>query len=72
MEKLKENIPSWKEIYRKAPIEKKKLMLRAIIESVIVRREDVEINVKLHISHFCRSIYGSETDVRGREHRWLR
>lgn len=70
MEILRKHIPVWKEVFKSSPIEKQKMMLAAIIEGVIVKRDDIEINVKLHLSHFIS--FGSETESRGRAHRWQR
>ncbi|WP_177217918.1 recombinase family protein [Paenibacillus algorifonticola] len=72
MELLRKTIPSWKEVFDSAPLEKKKMLLAAMIDRVIVKKGDIDITVKLHITQFCNSINGSETDTLGRAHRWQR
>lgn len=52
MSKLQRMIPVWREEFDKAPNEKKKMMLVQIIDDIVVYRDKIEINVKLHINEF--------------------
>lgn len=72
IELLSKYIPVWRDVFKKAPHEKKKMMLSTIIDNVIVTRDEITINVKLHITQFCSTIDGSANDSLGRAHRWQR
>lgn len=52
---LQSYIPEWKSVFDKASNEKKKMMLKSIISSIVVCREGIELNLKLHIKEFLLS-----------------
>jgi site-specific DNA recombinase len=52
LEELKMYVPVWREVFENASIEKKKMMLSAVIDRIMVYRDSVEINFKIHISQF--------------------
>ncbi|WP_068610111.1 recombinase family protein [Paenibacillus swuensis] len=56
MEMLRKHIPVWKEVYKNSPLEKQKMMLGVLINNIVVTRDRVEVNVKLHI----QEIIGNE------------
>lgn len=52
MLKFQKMIPSWKEEFEKAELEKKKMMLSQIVEEITVRKESLKIKLKLYIDDF--------------------
>jgi hypothetical protein len=52
MEALQKYIPVWRDVFEQASTEKKKMMLNTIIGGIVVHRDRIEINFKLHISQF--------------------
>ncbi|WP_162616222.1 zinc ribbon domain-containing protein [Paenibacillus lutimineralis] len=72
MENLVKSIPVWKDVFLNAPIEKQKMMLNSVIDSVTVYRDSIELKIKLRVQELIDSSNGSETDLRGRAHRWQR
>ncbi|OPH47657.1 hypothetical protein BC351_10735 [Paenibacillus ferrarius] len=61
MEELKKITPIWKDVFEKASIEKKKMMLATIIDTIYVSKEGIEINLRLHINDFINQIYCDTT-----------
>ncbi|MFK4167648.1 recombinase family protein [Paenibacillus lautus] len=72
MENLVKSIPVWKEVFQKAPIDKRKMMLNSVIERVTVYRDRVDLKIKLKVHELLQELDGSESDSRGRAHRWQR
>ncbi|GIO37262.1 serine recombinase [Paenibacillus antibioticophila] len=72
MENLVRSIPVWKESFQKSPVEKRKMMLNDVIDRVIVYRDQVDLKIKLKVQELSGISNGSETDSRGRAHRWQR
>lgn len=70
LELLKKHVPVWKDVFISASHDKKKMMVHTIIDKIIVYREKLEIQVKLHIDQFVGGILGSESNSLGRAHRW--
>jgi site-specific DNA recombinase len=58
MENLIKSIPVWKEVFAGAEHEKKKMMLNGIIDGIIVRRDSIELNVKIKINDLIKSFDG--------------
>ncbi|MFC3768304.1 recombinase family protein [Paenibacillus sp. GCM10012303] len=58
MESFINIIPVWKEVFRGASHEKQKMMLTNVIDSIIVYRDSVEVNVKLKITDLIKSVHG--------------
>ncbi|MEF3354896.1 hypothetical protein PV403_17200 [Paenibacillus sp. GYB006] len=52
MNLLKEYIPQWNEVFEEASPEKKKIMLSLIIDEILVSKEMIRIDLKLHIKQF--------------------
>lgn len=52
LETLKQHIPNWREVFNKASVQQKKMMLRTIIGGIHVRKDGVKIDFKLRISQF--------------------
>lgn len=53
---LKQTIPLWWEMYEKAEIEEKKMMLSQILDRVEVGKDGIEIKFKLHIAQLLKGI----------------
>ncbi len=52
MEKLQRYIPVWREVFEKASVEKKKMMLSTVIDKIVVFRDRVEITFKISLNRF--------------------
>ncbi|MED4377924.1 hypothetical protein P9274_19905, partial [Schinkia azotoformans] len=50
------HVPVWREVFEKASIEKKKMMLSTIIKSINVFKDRIEINLNLHICEFLNTM----------------
>lgn len=61
MEEVQKYIPVWREVFEKASIEKKKMMLNTIIDVVTVYRNKVEIDCKINVGYFLGAM-GSESN----------
>jgi len=65
MESLISYIPVWKEVFHNPPIEKQKMMLNYIIDSIIVYKDSVTLKVKLRISDFIQASKGQYNQLTG-------
>ncbi|MCP1309250.1 zinc ribbon domain-containing protein, partial [Paenibacillus tyrfis] len=72
IEELKNNLPKWKTVFDEASIERKKMMLKSLIDNIVVFRDGIELNIKLNIKSFLSSANGSVIESLGRAHRWQR
>ncbi len=52
MEELQRYIPVWREVFEKASVEKKKMMLSTVIDKIVVFRDRVEITFKISSNRF--------------------
>lgn len=52
MNLLKEYIPQWNKVFEEASLEKKKVLLSLVIDEVLVSKEMIRIELKLHIKQF--------------------
>ncbi|WP_080833563.1 recombinase family protein [Cohnella massiliensis] len=52
MVEIQKHIPVWREVFEKASIERKKMMLSSIVEGIVIHRDKVEVKLKLHIREF--------------------
>ncbi|MED4378706.1 hypothetical protein [Schinkia azotoformans] len=52
LEALQKHVPVWREVFKKASIEQKKMMLSTIIKSIDVYKDRIELNLNLHIREF--------------------
>ena len=52
MESVQHAIPTWREVFESASIEKKKMMLRTIIDQITVYRDRIDVKFKLQIQRF--------------------
>lgn len=67
------SIGVWKKEFMESSHEKKKMMLRGIIDSITVSKESLNIEFKIDIVQFLSDAgNGSVSDIRGRAHRWQR
>ncbi|WP_073341230.1 recombinase family protein [Caldanaerobius fijiensis] len=62
MIELKNTIPVWKEVFEKASISKKKMMLSQIIDKIVVYRDKIDVHVKIHLNQFINT---SRIDIFG-------
>lgn len=72
MRELVRSIPVWRETFEDAPMDQKKMMLTNVIDSVVVYRDSIDLNIKLRVHELLGDLHGSETDSLGRAHRWQR
>lgn len=71
---LQEYIPKWHKVFHEADPEKKKMLLSCLIDNVIVRKDSVDIDIKMNVKEFCSSVdiggagklVGCASDVSGR------
>lgn len=68
MGNLVRSIPVWREAFQNAPAEQKKMMLTNVVDSVIVYRDSIDLNIKLKIHELLGGLYGSESSSAGRAH----
>lgn len=67
------SISIWDEKFYEANHDKKKVMLRNIIDYIEVFRDSVDIKFKLDVAQFLSDCgNGSVFELRGRAHRWQR
>ncbi|ACB85574.1 hypothetical protein [Natranaerobius thermophilus] len=59
---LQKLIPVWQEEFGKASIDRKKMLLRLIIDRITVRRYEISIDVKLSINGFMSGLGAGEDD----------
>ncbi|ACJ34738.1 MULTISPECIES: hypothetical protein [Anoxybacillus] len=52
MEELQRYIPVWREVFEKASVEKKKMMLSTVIDKIVVFIDRVEITFKISLNRF--------------------
>lgn len=73
IKELSESIGMWGDIFKEASDEKKKTMLRSIIDVITVMRDGIDIKFRLDIVQFLSNAgNGSVSELRGRAHRWQR
>lgn len=74
MESLVKLIPVWKDSFHKAGLEKKKMMLNSVIDTITVYRDSIDLKIKLNVHELVQMARnnGSATDLLGRAHRWQR
>jgi hypothetical protein len=49
---LRKALPKWEALFDEADVERKKMMLSSIISGVIVSKEEIRVDIKLHIQQF--------------------
>lgn len=64
---LQNTIPHWDEVFESADTDRKKVLLRSIIDSIVVRRDSIEINVKLHLQQFLQDLGDNQDAPMGSE-----
>lgn len=64
---LQNTIPHWDEVFESADTDRKKVLLRSIIDSIVVRRDSIEINVKLHLQQFLQDLGDNQDSPMGSE-----
>jgi len=62
---LRKALPKWEVLFDEADTEKKKMMLSTIISHVIVSKEEIQVNIKLHIQQFLNITNGDGGDGLG-------
>ena len=62
MIKFKQLIPDWKEVFKQASIEEKKMLLTAIIKEVIVYDERIDVKLKISFDDFFNAIKKSRNE----------
>lgn len=73
IKELSESIGMWGDIFKEASDEKKKTMLRSIIDVITVMRDGIDIKFRLDIVQFLSNAgNGSISELCGRAHRWQR
>ncbi|OPG98914.1 hypothetical protein B2I21_08440 [Chryseobacterium mucoviscidosis] len=74
MESLVKLIPVWKDSFQNAGLEKKKMMLNSVIDTITVYRDSIDLKIKLNVHELVQMAIknGSETNSLGRAHRWQR
>ncbi|MEK4008085.1 recombinase family protein [Paenibacillus sp. FSL H3-0333] len=71
IKELSENIREWIPKYKEASHDRKKVMLRWLIERITVFKDQIEIEFKLDITKFLSSAgNGNITELQKRTHRW--
>lgn len=56
--KFQKRIPVWREEFESAPYEKKKMMLRDVIDYIIVHRDSVDVKLNIIVERFLNSDKG--------------
>lgn len=56
MESVQQAIPTWRAVFESASIEKKKMMLRTIIEQITVYRDQIDVKFKLQMQRFLETL----------------
>ena len=62
---LRKALPKWEVLFDEADTEKKKMMLSTVIRHVIVSKEEIQVNIKLHIQQFLNITNGDGGDGLG-------
>lgn len=57
-------IPIWRDVFNNATLERKKMMLSSIIEGIIVKRDKIEVRLKLHIQEFIGAMINEESAMK--------
>jgi len=54
--KLKDSIPTWKDVFNKGDLDTKKMMLSSLLDTVQVYKDKIEVHIKVKLEQFIRNV----------------
>ncbi|GGD70624.1 hypothetical protein [Paenibacillus nasutitermitis] len=61
-EELQKIIPVWRETYKNASTDKKKVMLGSLLETVMISKDSIEVNFRIILGDFKRGLTSETRD----------